>query len=125
MSADGNRTVRWIKKIVAEKKQPFFAFIGTSGPHLGVIPAPWHRERTANLDIQAPRSPAFNYHAASHHPLIATAPELDSRAIAGEDMLMRDRWGTLFSIDDMVVGVAAAIKELGIEDNTYMLFTSE
>ena len=40
-------------------------------------------------------------------------------------MLMRDRWGTLFSIDDMVVGVATAIKELGIEDNTYMLFTSE
>ena len=28
---------------------------------------------------------------------------------------MRDRWGTLFSIDDMVVGVATAIKELGIE----------
>jgi hypothetical protein len=79
----GNRTARWIKKVVAAKQvltraptsraasaasaaaaaclsttpelsiawrqEPFFAFIGTSGPHLGVIPAPWHREMTANL----------------------------------------------------------------------------
>ena len=49
---------------------------------------------------------------------------MDEKAIADEDMLMRDRWGTLFSIDDMVVGVAAVIKELGIADRTYMLFTS-
>lgn len=127
----GNRTVRWIRKIVAAKQEPFFAFIGTSGPHLGVIPAPWHREMTANLKgsdgqpIQAPRNPAFNYHAKDHHPLLATAPILDEKAIADEDMLMRDRWGTLFSIDDMVVGVADAIKELGIADRTYMLFTSD
>ena len=126
----GNRTVRWIKKIVAAKQEPFFAFIGTSGPHLGVIPAPWHREMTVNLKgadgepIKAPRNPAFNYHAKDHHPLLATAPILDEKAIADEDMLMRDRWGTLFSIDDMVVGVADAMKELGIADHTYMLFTS-
>lgn len=56
----GNRTVAWITKLVKAKQLPFFAFIGTSGPHLGVVPAPWHRRRTIELTVQAPRTPNFN-----------------------------------------------------------------
>jgi arylsulfatase A-like enzyme len=47
----GNRTIRWLKKIAAAKQLPFFAFIGTSGPHLGVVPAPWHRRKTMELGL--------------------------------------------------------------------------
>ena len=56
----GNRTIAWITKLVKTKQLPFFAFIGTSGPHLGVVPAPWHRRRTIELTVQAPRTPNFN-----------------------------------------------------------------
>jgi N-acetylglucosamine-6-sulfatase len=71
----GNRTARWIRKMTEEEPDtPWFAFIGTSGPHLGVTPAPWHRERTRHLKFGAPRTPNFNWHAADHHPLLATQP---------------------------------------------------
>jgi arylsulfatase A-like enzyme len=39
---------------------------------------------------------------------------------------MQDRWGTLFSIDDMVAEIAGAVDKLGsISDNTYIMFTSD
>jgi arylsulfatase A-like enzyme len=87
----GNRTTAWITKIVAAKQEPFFAFIGTSGPHLGVVPAPWHRRKTAALaaTLKAPRTPNFNVLASDHHPLLATAPKFNDDAIAFLDLHMR------------------------------------
>lgn len=38
---------------------------------------------------------------------------------------MRDRWGTLFSIDDMVAGIVSEVENLGIMNNTYIFFTSD
>jgi arylsulfatase A-like enzyme len=122
----GNRTVAWIKSLVKSKKLPFFAFIGTSGPHLGVVPAPWHRRRTSELTVQAPRTPNFNMLATDHHPLLSTAPEFDAEAIKFLDLHMRDRWGTLFSIDDMLAEVAKAVDGLPeIASNTYIMYTSD
>ena len=121
----GNRTVAWITKLVDAGQLPFFAFIGTSGPHLGVVPAPWHRRRTAELSVLAPRTPNFNVLAADHHPLLSTAPPFNDEAIAHLDLHMRDRWGTLFSIDDMVTEVAGAVDTLGIHKSTYIFFTSD
>ena len=118
-------TATWIGGLVAKKQLPFFAFIGTSGPHLGVVPAPWHRRRTAELQVQAPRTPNFNMHAADHHPFVATAPPFGPEAIKHLDLHMRDRWGTLFSIDDMVAGLHSEVKRLGILDSTYLMFTSD
>ena len=97
----GNRTIRWLKRMTEEEPTtPWFAFIGTSGPHLGVVPAPWHRARTASFEINgslahAPRTPNFNQHAPDHHPLLATQPALDARALEVIDMHFRDRLGTL------------------------------
>ena len=122
----GNRTIAWIRKLVAAKQTPFFAFIGTSGPHLGVVPAPWHRRRTSELTVIAPRTPNFNMHATDHHPLLSTAPAFSDEALRYLDLHMRDRWGTLFSIDDMVAEIAAAVDALpSIRDNTYLMFTSD
>ena len=97
----GNRTIRWLRRMTKEEPTtPWFAFIGTSGPHLGVVPAPWHRARTARFQINgslahAPRTPNFNQHAPDHHPLLATQPALDARALEVIDMHFRDRLGTL------------------------------
>lgn len=121
----GNRTVAWIRRVVAAGRAPFFAFVGTSGPHLGVVPAPWHRRRTAELAVSAPRTPNFNMLAADHHPLLSTAPPLTAEALELIDLHMRDRWGTLFSIDDMVAGIASALDDLGVGGSTYLFFTSD
>ena len=63
--------------------------------------------------------------ATDHHPLLSTAPEFDAEAIKHLDLHMRDRWGTLFSIDDMVAEIAGAIDKLGISDHTYIMYTSD
>ena len=60
--------------------------------------------------------------AADHHPLLATAPALDAAGIAAVDQIYRDRWGTLFSIDDMVAEIHAAVANLGIAEQTYMMY---
>ena len=90
----GNRSIAWLRKAAADPRaRPFFLYLGTTGPHLGAIPAPWHRDYTARLNVSAPRTPNFNHHAADHHPLLATAPALDERAMRYVDQLMADRYG--------------------------------
>ena len=127
----GNRSARWIRRMHTESPdKPWFVFIGTSGPHLGVVPAPWHRWATHDFRINgtlahAPRTPNFNQHAPDHHPLLATQPELDENALAHIDLHFRDRLGTLLSIDDMVAGVVATIDQLQLAQHTYIMFTSD
>lgn len=120
----GNRTINWIRK-VAKAGRPFFAYVGTTGPHLGVIPAPWHRMATEYMNVSAPRTPNFNELASDHHPMLASAPVLDKTAIEFEDRIMRDRWGALMSIDDLVAGIVKTLEEEGVSDNTYVLFSSD
>ena len=52
----GNRSVAFIKQAVAANK-PFFAYIGTTGPHLPAQPAPWHAETVRSWvdTVKAPR----------------------------------------------------------------------
>merc|ERR1712232_1109718 len=120
----GNRTINWIRK-VAKAGQPFFAYVGTTGPHLGVVPAPWHRLATEHMNVSAPRTPNFNQLASDHFSMLASAPELDKTAIEFEDRIMRDRWGALMSIDDLVADIVKTLDEEGVLDNTYVLFSSD
>ena len=41
------------------------------------------------------------------------------------DELMRNRWRTLLSVDDMVEGVVAALEETGQLNNTWIFYTSD
>eukprot|EP00035_Acanthoeca_spectabilis_P012857 m.233652 g.233652 ORF g.233652 m.233652 type:complete len:233 (+) comp15737_c0_seq5:497-1195(+) len=120
----GNRSIAWIREAV-KNPNPFFCYVGTTGPHLGVVPAPWHRLQTENLNVSAPRTPNFNMHAQDHHPLLANAPALDIGALPFIDRHMRDRLGTLMSIDDVVAGLVNVLQETGVLDNTYVLFSSD
>jgi arylsulfatase A-like enzyme len=38
---------------------------------------------------------------------------------------MRDRWGTLLSVDDLVAGVVRNLEQLAVLDKTYILFSSD
>lgn len=75
--------------------------------------------------MSAPRTPNFNMHAQDHHPLLANAPALDIGALPFIDRHMRDRLGTLMSIDDVVAGLVNVLQETGVLDNTYVLFSSD
>lgn len=120
----GNRSTAFMRKAVASHK-PFFAHIGTTGPHLPSIPAPWHLPEVASWRLQAPRTPNFNEHAASHHPTIAALPPIDDDKVHFVDQHMRDRVGTLLSIDDLVAGVVACLEELNVLKNSYIMYSSD
>ena len=120
----GNRTIRWLRKVAATG-QAFFAYVGTTGPHLNAVPAPWHRNITAALRVRAPRTPNFNIAAPRHNPLLARAPALDARAIEAVDQLFRNRWGTLLAIDDIVAGIEATLVDLNVIKSTYVLVSSD
>ena len=41
------------------------------------------------------------------------------------DQQMRDRWGTLLSVDDLVAGVVRNLEQQAVLDQTYILFSSD
>jgi len=120
----GNRSVAFIKQ-AAKSDKPFFVFVGTTGPHLPSTPAPWHQSIANSLNISAPRSPNFNMLAADHFDLLSTHPILTPDLVGDIDHLMRNRWGVLMSIDDLVAGLHDAVEEAGLLDSTYFLFSSD
>ena len=119
----GNRSTAWIRKVASQG--PFFVFIGTTGPHLPSSPAPWHLDIARNLNISAPRTPNFNMLAKDHNHLLATHAKLEKDVVDDIDNLMRMRWGALMSIDDLVAGIVETLEEVGVLDNTYILFSSD
>lgn len=48
-----------------------------------------------------------------------------SSGLATVDQTMKDRLGTLLSIDDAVRGVVEELDRLNVLDNTYIIFTSD
>jgi N-acetylglucosamine-6-sulfatase len=124
----GNRSAAWIREVAPQG--PFFCFVGTTGPHLPAAPAPWHKDMVDKLNISAPRTPNFNgcHHqkqCKDHNHLLATHELLDDGVVAHIDLLMRQRWAVLLSIDDLVAGLVEALQDSGVMDNTYFLFSSD
>ena len=87
-------SVAWLKKTAAAGL-PFFAFVGTTGPHLPATPAPWHMQQAAEWaaeNFTAPRTPNFNTLASDHFDLLSTHKPLAANEIWGIDKLMQSRW---------------------------------
>ncbi len=122
----GNRSAAFIRQAVAAGK-PFFAYIGTTGPHLPSMPAPWHASTVASWgdDVRAPRLPNFNYNASDSHPTLAALPPIDPDKTGFVDQNHRDRVGVLLSIDDLTKEIVSTLQDVGVLDNTYILFSAD
>eukprot|EP01050_Picozoa_sp_SAG11_P015405 SAG11_NODE_1994_length_3953_cov_2.436430_6_plen_152_part_00 len=70
-------------------------------------------------------SPNFNTLGVDHFDLLSTHPPLPDSMVEDIDHLMRQRWGVLLSIDDLVAGLHKAVEDAGEIDNTYFLFSSD
>ena len=129
----GNRSMAFIKEHVKTKgaDEPFFVFVGTTGPHLPSTPAPWHQAIADSMkgpdgkSLTAPRSPNFNQLGVDHFDLLSTHPPLTPALVGDVDHYMRQRWGVLLSIDDLVAGLHQAVEDAGIMDHTYFLYSSD
>lgn len=72
-------------------------------------------------------TPAYNYSGAegNHVPWVANLPPLGKKEAAGFDLDFRNRWRSLLSVDDLVVGAVDALEAAGLLNSTYVLHTSD
>ena len=108
-------------------QQPFLMVLSTPAPHAPFTPAPQYAKAFSNLT--APRTPAYNHvENAEHkkHWFVRTRPRpLPEKVLAEVDEVFRNRWRTLLSVDDLVDGVMKRLEDLGVLDETFVVFTSD
>ena len=125
----GNVSAKFIDHVVARNAGPFMAFIWPKAAHEPFIPAPWYLDAwDPAWPAAEPRTPNWNCSAASradHHGSIATQPMLDAEAATVITGVFKNRWRALLSVDDVIDATIRQTRRLGVESNTYFLFSSD
>ena len=115
--------------IVGQIDQPSFVYWAPIGPHAatpgsgGMVP---QRYEEHFADLQAPRTPSFN-----EADLTDKSRQFQSIPIADADQIelwdeqYRDRMRAMLAIDDAIGELMSSIESAGIDDNTYVLLTSD
>eukprot|EP01061_Rhynchopus_euleeides_P033632 TRINITY_DN564_c1_g2_i1.p2 TRINITY_DN564_c1_g2~~TRINITY_DN564_c1_g2_i1.p2 ORF type:complete len:528 (+),score=226.56 TRINITY_DN564_c1_g2_i1:69-1586(+) len=123
----GNYSHQWIKEVAPQG--PFAAFINPKACHEPFQPAPWYTDTwEEGWPATAPRPPSFNTTKAqrqNHHPGIAAMGLLSEETVQCIDDTFKNRWRTLLSVDDLIADTVALCEDLGIEDNTYIIYSSD
>ena len=121
-SVIGNASLDFVRSAL-EDKVPFFAMVASHAPHGPATPAPWYAHLYA--DARAPRTASFGVHSPDKHWVVATQPALTpSYAEDKIDSFFRDRLRSLRSVDDIVAGAYAMLRDYGALNSTYFIFTS-
>ena len=118
----GNRTIEFIDKALSSG-EPFFAYVAPHAPHVPSTPAPWYMDNFA--EVNAPRTPNYNYSALDHHYLIRSQQPLTDDIAVDIDKLFSDRWRSLLSVDDITRAVVDTLVKHDALDNTYIITTSD
>ncbi|GAB3248216.1 sulfatase family protein [Kineosporia babensis] len=118
MSARGQD---FIKRAAADG-QPFMLELAPFTPHKPYIPAPRH-ENLYN-DLKAPRTASYGKQN-KNAPTWLASQKLTKSRIAKMDEQYRQRVRTVLSIDEMVADIRAQLRASGVEDNTYIVFSSD
>src|SRR5215469_9823206 len=103
---------------------PFFIEIATFAPHAPYIPAPRDADKFPGLE--APRGPAFGARPGPAAPQwLKDIPPLSPAEIANIDKAFRMRAQAVQAVDQMIGRLRATIAALGIQNNTYVIFSSD
>lgn len=104
-------------------EKPFFMMLAPPASHAPFTPA--ERHRNAFLNVTAKRTPSFNYTSDGKHWIVSKPPSFLPSNITILDEIQRKRQQTLLSVDEMVAEIYLKTKKLGINHNTYFIFTSD
>eukprot|EP01060_Flectonema_neradi_P023355 TRINITY_DN315_c0_g2_i5.p1 TRINITY_DN315_c0_g2~~TRINITY_DN315_c0_g2_i5.p1 ORF type:complete len:524 (+),score=126.69 TRINITY_DN315_c0_g2_i5:42-1574(+) len=122
----GNYSNAWIKEV---KDDPFVAFINPKACHEPFTPAPWYKDTwEEGWPAQAPRPPSWNMtkeQRADHHPTIANQDVFTEQTAQCIDDTFKNRWRTLLSVDDVISATHQLCVDLGIEERTYFIYSSD
>ena len=103
---------------------PFFLELSTFSPHAPYTPP--DRYADAFPDITYPRTPAFAATPDAYAPQwIKDIPPLERRFQTKIDELYRLRVQSMKGIDDLIGEVRGTLQDLGLAEDTYVIFTSD
>jgi N-acetylglucosamine-6-sulfatase len=112
----------FIQDAVAGGK-PFVLELSTYAPHAPATPAP--ADAGAFPGLQAPRGPLFDAPQLDPAPAWLSPAPLAPVEVAGLDAEFRRRAQSVQAVDRMLGAVRAQLRALGIERNTYVVFSSD
>lgn len=135
-----DKAVAFLQRSVSDHPdQPFFLTVSTFAPHPlvggGFVPAPRDRADPATgfpgdcgpadcRTVRAPRTPAFDADTSDKPAWVRREPLTDDE-IASIDEKFLLRVQMMQSLNDMVARLRAELTELGVADNTYVVFGSD
>nr|CAD7259017.1 unnamed protein product [Timema shepardi] len=103
----------------------FCMVLATPACHAPFTPEPKYKDYFS--DVQVMKTPNFNIsNTTSKHWLLRMSPTpLPDKMLPILDDVYRNRWKTLLTVDDMVETVISELNNLGILNDTYIVFTSD
>ena len=129
--------IDWIKK---QKEKPFLLMVGHKAPHSFYVPAPKYAHTFDNVKIEYPKSafqlegkPAWikerqtTWHGI-YGPLFdyrKKFPDTRPEAVVDFANMVRAYMGTILSVDDSVGRLLATLEEMGILDDTLIIFVTD
>ncbi|KAI9848176.1 MAG: hypothetical protein M1837_000850 [Sclerophora amabilis] len=121
--------------------KPFFLTVATNAPHsnvptfdpedglsgLPIFTAPIPAKRHENLfaDVRVPRTENFNPDKHGGASWIKDLPQLNDTVLDYNDYFYRSRLRALQAVDELVEGVVQQLDDLGILDNTYIIYSTD
>lgn len=110
--------------IAAAGGQPFFLELAPFSPHAPYVPPARYADSYDGLTY--PQSPAFNARPNAAAPAwLRAIPPLTPDFVGLIDATFRDRLRSDTAIDDMIGAIRSTLKDLGLAQNTYVIFTSD
>ena len=120
---------QWVHDFLTEKRdptKPFFVYIAPFAPHAPATPA--HRHANLFPDAKAPRYPSYNPDDIIQRmkpSWIKRLPLLNESQLSDIDTLFRLRLQSLQAVDEMLLDVFITIKDLGLDENTYLFYMGD
>jgi N-acetylglucosamine-6-sulfatase len=129
--------LEWLRR---KRDRPFLLMLGHKAPHSFYVPEPKHAQAFDHVEVRYPES-AFRLEGKPdwvrqrlvtwhgiYGPLFDWRKEFpDSSPEGVKDFaaMTRAYWATILSVDDSVGTLYAALRELGVLDDTLIVFTSD
>jgi N-acetylglucosamine-6-sulfatase len=108
----------------AAAEEPFFLYVLPFNPHSPSVAAPRHEGMFATAEL--PRPPSFDEADVSDKPaFIRQLPPLDPDQIAYLEYEYRRRIASLQAVDDMVESIVGTLRDTGLLDDTYVIYSSD
>jgi len=143
------KSLDFLGQAIAQRKdegRPFFIAIAPTAPHSNVhinvdlshgggkytettavqsppVPAKRHEHLFENVVV--PRTPDFNPNEPNSASWLRTLPKQNQTNIDSNDHWYRQRLRALQAVDEMIPSIVDRLKDAGILDNTYIIYSSD